>query len=169
MSLHRFASALGAASAAAVLLAAPAVAGNAHFIANLTKVSTSGTSLTVQFKEAGLESGSVETIVLTAYLEATYQCINNGGSNPADPKKATISSDVSASGVFPANKNGQVVGSLTVSAPSAATVLDCPNGQTATLTAGTWSDIFIEDTTSLATLDVAGTFTFGAPVGHGKG
>ena len=161
---HRILGVFGALAAVAVLSAAPAMAGNAHFIGNLTSASASGTDLTVQFKEAGLESGSTETVQVTAHLDATYQCINRGGSNPNDPKKTTISADVSESGTFTAGKNGTIKGSLTVSAPDAADVLDCPNGQRATLTAITWSDISIEDLTSGAFLAIAGTFSSGSPV-----
>ncbi|HEU5241964.1 MAG TPA: hypothetical protein VFU25_08120 [Ornithinibacter sp.] len=162
--IHRILGVVGALAAAAVLTAAPAMAGNAHFIANLTTASASGTDLVVQFKESGLESGSVETVQVTAHLDATYQCINNGGTNPNDPKKTTISAEVSASGQFTAGKNGTIKGSLSVSAPAAADVLDCPNGQRATLTAVTWSDISISDLTSGAFLAVAGTFSSGSPV-----
>ena len=164
MSMNRFLSTLGALTATAVLAAAPAFAGNAHFIANLTSASASGADLTVQFKEAGLESGSVETVQVSAHLDATYQCINGGGKNPTDPKKTTLSADVSQSDKFEAGKNGTIKGSLTVSAPAASTVLDCPNGQRATLTAVTWTDISITDLTSGAFLSVAGSFSFGSPV-----
>jgi hypothetical protein len=160
----RMVTTLGAALAATVLATAPALAGSAHFIGNLTSASASGPTLTVKFKEAGLESGSVETVQVTAHLDATYQCINKGNHNPDDPKKTTISADVSQSGQFTAGKNGNINGSLSVSAPAAATVLDCPNGQTATLTVVTWSDISIADLTSGAFLAIPGTFTSGTPV-----
>lgn len=110
----------------------PTCAGSAHFIGNLTKASLDGTSLVVQFKEAGLESGSVETVVVQAHLDATYQCINNGGTNPPDAKKTTFNSEVSKSGTYPANKNSQSQGSPSTAIPSAASVLSCPGGQTAT-------------------------------------
>lgn len=164
MSLNRILAAAGAIAAATVISAAPAIAGNAHFIANHTSASASGTSLLVKFKEAGLESGSVETVQVSAHLDATYQCVNKGNHNPNDPKKTTISSDVSESGQFTAGKNGNLVGSLSLSAPAAATVLDCPNGQKATLTVVTWSDISIADLTSGAHLELAGTFSAGTPI-----
>jgi hypothetical protein len=110
-------------------------------------------------KEAGLASGAVETIQATAHLDATYQCINGRGNNPNDPKKTTISSDVSQSGVFTAGQNGIITGSLTLSAPAAATVLDCPSGQTATLTTVKGSSVHVEDVTSGASLAVNGTFS----------
>ena len=153
---------LALAATAALVLAgsAPALAGGSpHFIKNATTASLEGTSLVVQFKEAGLSSGAVEDVQVTAHVVADYQCINGGGNNPNDPKKATVSSDVSESGVFTAGQNGNLVGSLSVSVPAAATVLDCPNGQTATLTAFTWSNVRIVDLTSGASLTIKGTFS----------
>jgi hypothetical protein len=141
--------------------AGPALAGGSpHFIKNATTASLSGTSLVVQFKETGLASGSVETIVATAHLDALYQCVNGGGNVPSDPKKTKISSDVSTSGVFPADKNGNVSGSLTLSAPAASSVLSCPGGQTATLVSGTWSSASVTDTTSGAYLAIRGSWSF---------
>ena len=61
---------------------------------------------------------------------------------------------------FTAGKNGNVVGSLPLSPPAAASVLDCPKGQKATLISGTWSDISIEDETSGAFLAIPGSFSF---------
>lgn len=164
MSLHRIVATAGALAVVAILSAAPAFAGNAHFIAAHTSASASGTDLVVKFKEAGLESGSVETVQASAHLDATYQCVNKGNHNPDDPKKTTVSADVSQSGQFTAGKNGNLVGSLALSAPAAATVLDCPNGQRATLTVVSWSDISIADLTSGAFLAIPGTFTAGAPI-----
>lgn len=164
MSLNRILAAAGAVATATAISAAPAFAGNAHFIAAHTTASASGTDLLVKFKEAGLESGSVETVQASAHLDATYQCVNKGNHNPNDPKKTTVSADVSESGQFTAGKNGNLVGSLSLSAPAAATVLDCPNGQKATLTVVTWSDISIADLTSGAFLAIPGTFTAGTPI-----
>jgi hypothetical protein len=150
-------------------LASPAFAGgNGHFIGNATSASLSGVNLVVSFKEAGLASGSVETITASAHLDATYQCINGGGGNPADPKKTTVSTDVSQSGQFTAGQNGNVVGSLTITAPAPTTVLSCPSGQKATLTVVSYSNVAVTDSTSGASYSIAGTFTGGTKVGHGK-
>lgn len=151
-----------ATTAALVLVGAGAAsaAGSPHFIKNATGASLSGASLVVHFKEAGLSSGSTETITATAQLDATYSCVNNGGHVPSDPKKTTISTDVSESGEFTAGKNGSVTGMLTLSAPAAADVLDCPGGQTSTLISGMWSNVSISDEDSGAFLALAGTFNF---------
>ncbi|MCE0486260.1 hypothetical protein [Ornithinimicrobium sediminis] len=158
-----------AAGAAAVALAAtPAMAGNPHFIASQTRVSLVGMDLSVKFKEAGLESGSQVTVELSAHLEATYQCINKGGNNPADPKKTTVDTDVAANAPFTVPKNGNLVGTINLPAPAAADVLDCPGGQTSTLTEVTWSMLELNDLTTGAYLALPGTYSAGATVGKGK-
>ena len=160
MKISRALVALAATAALVLGGAGPALAGgSAHFIKSGTSASLSGTSLVVQFKEAGLSSGSTETVQATAHLDATYQCVNGGGNVPSDPKKTTISSDVSESGTFTAAKNGNLVGSLTLSAPAAASVLSCPGGQTSTLTSVMWSNVHVNDLTSGATIALNGTFS----------
>lgn len=129
-------------------------AGNAHFIASQTSYTTSGGTLTVKFKEAGLESGSTETIRISAHLDATYSCVNGGSKVPSDPKKTTISGDFSAEDDFTAGKNGNVSGSLSLFAPSASDVLDCPPGQRATFISAVWSNVSIDDLDSGAHLDL---------------
>ncbi|MBC7594800.1 MAG: hypothetical protein H7288_12820 [Kineosporiaceae bacterium] len=150
---------LGAAVFAILLFTTTAAfAGNGHFISNATSASSSGSTLTVKFKEAGLQSGATETITISAHLDATYKCINGGGKNPSDPKKTTINSTVSQSGEFTAAKNGNLTGSLSVSAPAASSVLDCPGGQTATLMSVTWTNVSISDADSGAFLAIPGTY-----------
>ncbi|HEU4755796.1 MAG TPA: hypothetical protein VFS72_03965 [Agromyces sp.] len=160
MSIRRTLAAI-AATAALVLVGAagPAMAGNPHFIRNATSASLSGTSLVVQFKEAGLPSGAIETVVASADLSATYSCVNGGNKVPSDPKKTTIDSRVAASGEFSADKNGNIVGSLTLTPTPADQALDCPNGQTATLFSVTWSNVTVEDLDSGAFLRISGTFS----------
>ena len=60
---------------ALALAAVPAFAGSPHFIKNATSASLSGANLVVNFKEAGLESGSVETITTGATATTTYECV----------------------------------------------------------------------------------------------
>ena len=164
MFARRAALALAAAATLVMMGAAPAFADGSHFLAPHTSAGISGFSLTADFKEAGLEAGSVSTITLVAHLDATYQCVNNGNKNPNDPKKTTISGDFSASDEFTAAKNGNLRGSLTLDPPDASDVLDCPNGQRATLTVVSWSDISLHDETTGASIDLAGTFSAGSPI-----
>jgi hypothetical protein len=142
--------------------------GNPHFIQNQTKASLSGTDLVVKFKEAGLPSGATVDIEVSAHLVATYQCVNNGGNVPSDPKKTTINSDVAYSESFTAGRNGQITGTLVLSAPDAASVLDCPGGQKSMLTEVTWSNIVITDLDNGNSLAIPGTFSAGEAIG-GKG
>lgn len=161
-----------AAVVALFLLGVPAHAapgggdGNPHFIKSGTSASLSGSDLVVKFKEAGLSAGSTVRIEVTANLTATYQCINKGGHNPSDPKKTDVQTEPAASGEFTAGRNGSVTGTLTLSAPAASTVLDCPRGQTVTLTAWSYSNVVVTDLDSGATITLAGPYAGSVRVGR---
>ncbi|GGI47924.1 hypothetical protein BCL57_002637 [Agromyces flavus] len=160
MSIRRTLAALAATAALVFAGAAgPALAGSPHFIKNATSAHLSGVDLVVDFKEAGLESGAVETVVASADLSATYSCVNGGNNVPSDPKKTTIDSRVSGSGEFTAGQNGNIVGSVTISPTPADQALDCPNGQDATLFSVVYTNVTIEDLDSGAFLAIRGTFS----------
>src|SRR3954462_9156846 len=123
------------AAAAAALAVSPALAanGNPHFIKNASSATLSGSNLNCNFKEAGLASGSVETITCSATESVAYECVNGGGKNPAASNKKTFQTTVSKTGTFTADKNGNVVGSLTLQPASAQSLgFSCPPGQTVT-------------------------------------
>lgn len=163
MHIHRTLAVLATAAALVLVGAGAASAdhgGNPHFIENATSVSTSGSTLTVQFKEAGLAGGSTVNIELNADLTAEYSCVNRGGKVPSDPKKTVIDPNLTASDDFSVAKNGSLSASLTISAPAAATVLNCPGGQTAELVSGTWSNVIVEDVDHGVSLNIGGPFTF---------
>jgi hypothetical protein len=82
-----------------------AFAGSPHFV-EVTK-STSGNTLTVSGKEAGLGNEAQVHIVVTA----TALCINNGGHHPKAVNKASVSEE----GDFPV-QNGKANFSLTITA-----------------------------------------------------
>jgi hypothetical protein len=104
-------------------------AGNAHFINSFTTTScTTGGNLNVCFKEAGLESGSSETISVSGDGTATYQCFNKGGKNPAAGNKTTVGGPVIASGEFSVAKNGNITGCLLLAPPGPGD-FSCPAGQ----------------------------------------
>lgn len=150
--------------AVAAVFAQQAVAGNPHFIRNATHASLSGADLVVQFKEAGLESGSTETITVSATATTTYECVNKGGHNPSASNKTTTVTQVSASGEFTADKNGNVADSLTLSPPTAEDLgFSCPSGQTVTFVSVTYTNVSITDADSGATLSIPGTFSFTNP------
>jgi hypothetical protein len=147
-----------------VIGAAPAFAGNAHFIKNATSASLSGSTLNASFKEAGLESGSVETVTLSATESVTYECVNNGGKNPSASNKHTFLTTGSVSGQFSADRNGNIVGSLSLSVASASSLgFSCPSGQTVTLVSVTYSNISIADSTSGASTTTGGSLTYTNP------
>jgi hypothetical protein len=149
------------------LFSSPATAanGNPHFIKNATSATLSGSSLVVNFKEAGLPSGATETVKVTATVKTTYECVNNGGKNPKASNKTTTQTQESASGTFTVDQNGNITGSLTVTPPSATALgFSCPPGQTVTFVSVVYSDVLITDSTSGAFLAIAGTFTYTNPL-----
>lgn len=158
--------AFAAVAAAGALVAsnAGAAAGNAHFIKSATGASLSGSNLVCNFKEAGLAAGSVETITCGATAGTTYECVNGGGQNPSASNKHTFVTQVSKSGQFAADKNGNVVGSETLSPPSAASLgFSCPPGQTVTFVGVSYSNVQVVDQTSGASISIPGTFTYTNP------
>jgi hypothetical protein len=143
---------------------AHAAVGNAHFIKHATSATLSGSNLVVNFKEAGLPSGATETIQTTATATTTYECVNNGGHNPSASNKTTTVTDVTQTGNFTADKNGNLVGSQTLSPPSASSLgFACPPGQTVTFVSVTYTNVTVTDLTSGATTSIPGTFTYTNP------
>lgn len=65
--------------------AAPAMAGSPHFVGTPVFI-TSGNTITVQAKEAGLGDEPQIHVVLTA----TATCVNNGGNSPQAANKVTV-------------------------------------------------------------------------------
>ena len=135
---------------ALALAAVPALAasGSPHFIKSATNASIDQNSnLVVNFKEAGLSNGSVETITLSGTGTATYQCFNNGGNHPKAGNKETVSSSESSTGQFTV-QNGNVTGSLSLAPPGPGS-FSCPPGQTLEgPTNVSYSNVTLSDTTS---------------------
>ena len=151
--------------AGSILAIVPAAsAGNAHFIKSATSASLSGANLVCSFKEAGLSAGSTENITCAANESVTYECVNGGGRNPSASNKRTTQTTGSASGNFPADQNGNVTGTLTISPKSASSIgFTCPGGQTVTFVSVTYSNVLLVDSTSGATAPIPGTFTYTNP------
>src|SRR5881392_3197554 len=145
-------------AAAFTATGATAASGSPHFIKNATSASLSGSDLVCGFKEAGLAAGSVETVSCNATEAVTYECVNGGGKNPSASNKHTSVTTVSKSGTFAADKNGNIVGSLTLSPASASSLgFSCPPGQTVTFVGVTYSNISITDATSGASIALPGS------------
>ena len=162
--MRKIAALLAGALAVAAFAAPSAMAGNAHFIKNATSASLSGSSLVCKFKEAGLESGSVETVSCSATESITYECVNGGGKNPSASNKHTFVTHASKSGQFTADRNGNIANSLTLSPASASSLgFSCPSGQTVTLVSVSYSNVSVADSTSGASISIPGTFTYTNP------
>lgn len=80
-----FAAILIAAAAAAMTLAAPAWAGSPHYVGTPV-FTTSGSSITVSAKEAGLGDEAQVHVVLSG----TAQCVNPGGNDPQAGNKTAF-------------------------------------------------------------------------------
>jgi hypothetical protein len=162
--MKRFIATLAAVGVAMALTVPSAFAGNAHFIKSASSATLSGSTLVCNFKETGLESGSVETVACDATAETTYECVNGGGKNPSASNKTTTVSDVGNTGTFPADKNGNIVGSVRVTPPSASQLgFSCPSGQTVTFVGVTYTDVSVTDTVTGASLNLPGTFSYTNP------
>jgi hypothetical protein len=94
------------AAAAVFGFAAPAMAGSPHFVGTPT-FTTSGSTVTVSAKEAGLGNEAQIHVVLTG----DALCINNGGNHPKAVNKTTVT----AAADFPV-QNGKSDYTLTATA-----------------------------------------------------
>jgi hypothetical protein len=127
--------------------------GNPHFIKNLVTSSVNDAgALVVDFKESGLPSGAVETITLSTTAGATYAYINNGGNHPNADNKVNVVAQLSTSGVFTADQNGNIVGELTVGPPPSNISPTVP-GQTLVLANVSYTGSSLTDVTSGASFD----------------
>ena len=136
----------------------PAQAVSPHFITASATLNANGT-LTANFKEAGLGTNQNITYVLSADATATYVCVNKGGANPSAQNKTTVAGPVSQTGTFNSGKNGNVIGSLTVSPPPSD--ISCPKGQSLQLAQVSYTNVTLADTTNNVSAPVAGTFDSG--------
>jgi hypothetical protein len=126
-------------------VATAAATSGGHFFSTSMSINDSG-ALVVSWDEAGVGQQTVN-YTLTADGSATYACINGGGNHPKATNKATVNGPVSASGSFPATKNGRVTGSLSAGPPSAGS-FSCPSGQTLVLASVSYTNIVLSDTTN---------------------
>jgi hypothetical protein len=127
-------------------------ASNPHFVGavNATLV---GNNVQVCWKEAGLGDNQLIDYEASAFVTATFHCVNGGGNCPNAANKVTVSGPVTATGTFASGKNGQITACLTLLAPDPPDPgeFSCPSGQTLTLTDISFSNITIKDTTNNVT------------------
>lgn len=119
-------------------------AGAPKFFSATSGVNDSG-ALVVSFDERGLGNENV-VYTLTADATATYACINGGGKNPSAANKRSLQGQVSGGGSFEP-KNGRVLGTLKTG-PLSAGGFSCPPGQKLVLSAVSYSNVVLTDTTN---------------------
>ena len=112
-----------------------------HFLGCSASGVNSDGSLDVSFRIAGLGSNQSLTVTASADANATYGCLNHGGSCPNANNKVSVSGTVTAQGTFTSGKNGSIRGSLTVDPPS--TTLTCPGGQTLVLVSVSYTNVSV--------------------------
>jgi hypothetical protein len=157
---------LAAVFATAAIAVPAATAVSPHFISASATLNANGT-LTANFKEAGLGTNQLINYVLSADGTATWVCVNKGGANPSAQNKTTVHGPVSATGTFNSGKNGNVVGSLTLSPPPSD--ISCPSGQMLELASVSYTNVTLTDTTNNVTISIPGTFSSGCLLPNVRG
>jgi hypothetical protein len=127
-------------------------AASPHFVGAVTATLV-GNNVQVCWKEAGLGDNQNISYEASAFVTATFHCVNGGGNCPNAANKVTVSGPVTATGTFASGKNGQITACLTLEAPDPPDPGDfsCPGGQTLTLSEISFSNIRITDTTNSVT------------------
>ena len=127
-------------------------AASPHFVGAVTATLV-GNDVQVCWKEAGLGDNQNISYEASAFVTATFHCVNGGGNCPNAANKVTISGPVTATGTFASGKNGQITACLTLEAPDPPDPgeFSCPGGQTLTLSEISFSNITITDTTNSVT------------------
>ena len=92
------------------------VPSNAHFVSASSSINAGTGALTVTFHEAGLGNTTQVTESLTADVQATFQWFNHGGQNPQGVP-FNVDETITATGTFTSDKNGEIMGSLTINPP----------------------------------------------------
>ena len=125
-----------------------ASAASPHFIRAESSINSVTGTMTCSWKEAGLgDNLNIDYKCESQMANATYVCVNRGGTNPFAANKTNVSGPVSATGTFASGKNGQITESLTVSPPGPGT-FSCPNGQSLQLAQVSYAGVFITDLTN---------------------
>ena len=123
-----------------------------HFVGAVTATLV-GNNVQVCWKEAGLGDNQNISYEASAFVTATFHCVNGGGNCPNAANKVTVTGPVTATGTFASGKNGQITACLTLEAPDPPDPgeFSCPGGQTLTLSEISFSNITITDTTNSVT------------------
>jgi hypothetical protein len=136
-------------SVAAVSISAATAAANFHGTPSFT-INNSG-QLVCSGDVSGLGNVSSTEASCTATSTVDYQCINNGGKNPAAGNKRTVTGDVGLSITVPVH-NGRATANIPVS-PTGPGSFSCPGGQTLYLVGVCYSNITLTIGGATATED----------------
>ena len=123
----------------------------ANFKSQSFSVNNQG-QLVCSFDVSGLGNVSETQGSCTATSSADYQCINNGGKNPAAGNKRTVGGAVGTEETIPVH-NGRAQGDIIVD-PAGPGDFGCPGGQTLFLVRACYTDISL--TVGGATVTEAG-------------
>ena len=121
-----------------LVFAAGTVSAAANFKSSSFSVNDQG-QLACSFDVSGLGNVSSTPGSCTATSTADYQCINNGGKNPAAGNKSTSTGAVGTSQQVPVH-NGRATGSLTIN-PVGPGGFTCPGGQTLYLVSSCYTNV----------------------------
>ena len=138
--MRRFVS-LAIAMTALLMFGAGTVWAAANFKTSSFSVNSQG-ELVCTYDVSGLGNVSSTTGTCSGTNTANYQCINNGGKNPAAGNKRTVTGDASHSEEVPVH-NGRARGDLNV-APIGPGDFTCPGGQTLYLVSSCYSNVFMD-------------------------
>jgi hypothetical protein len=136
-------------SVAAVTVSAATAAANFHGTPTFT-INNAG-QLICSGDVSGLGNVSETEASCTATSTVDYQCINNGGKNPAAGNKRTVTGDVGTNVTVPVH-NGRASANITVD-PEGPGSFSCPGGQTLFLVGVCYSDITLTVGGATATED----------------
>lgn len=110
----------------------------ANFKSSSFSVNKQG-QLVCSYDVSGLGNVSSTPGTCTGTSTAVYQCINNGGHNPAAGNKSTSTGEVSQTEQVPVH-NGRAQGSITLN-PAGPGGFTCPPGQTLYLVSACYTNI----------------------------
>ncbi|MFZ9629716.1 MAG: hypothetical protein ACO3C1_10245 [Ilumatobacteraceae bacterium] len=152
----RRAAVVAVAAASSLALVAPAAAAGAKFQSASASVTNTG-RLSVSFVEVGAGANQTYGYTARASSAATYVCLNSSGKVASATNKINVAGTVTQSGSYTADRNGKVVGTITV-APVPSN-LGCPNGQTLALANVTYTNVSVTDVSNSTTFPVSGTYS----------
>jgi hypothetical protein len=134
---------------------------NPHYIASATGAFLDPSpTLAVEFKIAGVGAGVTLNVTANARAHRTDACVNGGNNVPSDAKKKSSVQAVSFTAPVTATAGGNI--EETFHLPFPASILNCPNGQTATLFSGFWDEVSSSTPAPaggpVISFDIAGSF-----------